>query len=409
MTDRFPSARRLAAALVVTLAGSASAAAERMPRVELSGFGTLGYAVLDDPDAEYRSGSAQDGADGDGSFELDSRLGLQLDAQARPGLTGTLQVVGREGPDGDAEAELEWAFVRWHANDWLALRAGRLALPAFAVSDFREVGYANNLLRPPEDLYVTVPFRRFDGIDLNAIGELGETLWSVQLYSGRLEEKFYDGQEVDADNGLGANIAFERGPARIRLSHFSSRVDIYAPDLARLREAVAMATPVAPQLAAVADDLDEERTSMRFSALGLALDFERVFVDAELAYRRLGRSIFDADSWYVAAGFRHENLTPYAFVSEYDENREILESALPPVDALAPLAAALDSFYRNLRQSTVGLGMRWDLAANIALKGQVERVTSETVGVSLSRGSNPPEAADSGDVTLYSIVFDFVF
>jgi len=49
----------------------------------LSGFGTLGYALSDSSEFEYRTGAATDGADDSGTFKVDSRFGLQVDSSLR--------------------------------------------------------------------------------------------------------------------------------------------------------------------------------------------------------------------------------------------------------------------------------------------------------------------------------------
>ena len=295
-------------ALAALLLGSGVASAGSLPPYAFSGFGTLGYAVLDDEAAEYRIGKARDGADDDGSFAPDTRLGLQLDVEATPRLSVTLQGVAREGGDGDPEAGLEWAFARWLVNDSVALRVGRLALPAYGVSDYRQVGYANVLLRPPEDVYVQVPLVRVDGIDLSANTEIGETLWSAQLFAGQTDETLYSGIELEARDAFGLNLVAERGPVRLRLSHLSTRLGVDSGNLERVREGIAQVTPFLPALADIADDFSGERVRATFDALGLSLDFDRVFLDAEYTRRRVDSWIPDVNGWYVRR--RHPSRQP---------------------------------------------------------------------------------------------------
>ena len=96
----------------------------------------------------------------------------------------------RQDESGDAGVALEWGFVRWLPTDTIAVRAGRMSLPVFAVSDYREVGYANVLLRPIEDVYSLIPLRRFDGIDVTLDSEIGGALvrWQAPVRSGARED-----------------------------------------------------------------------------------------------------------------------------------------------------------------------------------------------------------------------------
>ncbi len=53
------------------------------------------------------------------------------------------------------------------------MRLGRLPLPVFLVSDFRQVGYANTWIRPPIEVYGQVPLDNVDGLDVLYNGERG--------------------------------------------------------------------------------------------------------------------------------------------------------------------------------------------------------------------------------------------
>ena len=410
--DRAPPTLSLALALL--LAGSSAVAG---PRLLLSGFGTLGYAVLDDPDAEYRTGRAADGADDSGSFEVDSRLGLQLDIEAAERFSATLQGIAREGDEGDPEAQLEWAFLRWLPIDSVTLRAGRLALPVYALSDYREVGYANTLLRPPEDVYSQVPFRSIDGIDASVYTEFGETLLDVQVYAGQIDRSLalFGGVDIEVRDALGVIVAAERGPFRLRLSHVSTRFGVDSPALRQVHDGIVRAAPLVPVLADLERDFAGRPERTRFGAIGLSLDLEQVFVDAEYTRRRVDSWVPDADAWYVSVGTRIGRFTPYAFASAADSIEERRRGVdLPSIGELPLLERAIDDAFGGADQATQGVGLRWDFFPDVALKLQLERVSSKPndVGISLDRGGPteaPPSPGSGGDVVLGSVVVDFVF
>ena len=384
------------------------------PRLSFSAFGTLGYAALDEPDAEYRSGVAVDGADEAGSIELDTRLGVQLDARLTGKLSATVQVIGREGSEGEAEAGLEWGLIRYLVTDSIAVRAGRMSLPVFALSDFREVGYANVFLRLPEDVYSQIPLRRFDGVDLTYETAIARTLLSAQVYAGASSERLYDGLEPDAENSVGVALVAERGPFRARLGHVSTSFRIRSEDgsIARVRAGLLQTIAQQPALADlvgladVAEDFDPGRVPLRFDSLGLGYDPGRWFVDAEYARRRVDNWVADVDSWSLAGGVRLGELTPYAFASVFDDIDDDRRLDLP--GEASALEVGVNTFYEPRDQRTGGLGLRWDVRPGIALKGQLEYVTRDVVGQSLRRAADGMR--DSGDdVTLFSAALDFVF
>lgn len=402
----------IAGTLLATLCLPGSLLAQSLrPDVAFSGFGTLGYAALGQPNAEYRTGEALDGATDDGSFEVDSRLGLQLDATFTPRWSATFQAVVRQDETGDAGVALEWGFVRWLPTDTLAVRAGRMSLPVFAVSDYREVGYANVLLRPVEDVYSLIPLRRFEGVDVTLDSELGDALVRWQALFGQAREEIFEDLEPDARNSIGLSVAVERGPVTARLSHVQSRLDIDSDNqnVAAVREGIERAQAVAPQLARIADDFSGERVPLRFDALGVSLDFGRVFADAEYARRRIDNWVPDMDGWSLVLGTRVGPVRPYGFVSGVFETHGDRRIDLPDGVGLDALEAGIDRFYVPRDQRTLGLGARWDPIPNLAVKGQLERITRDVIGISFLR-ANADDGSDTGeDVTLFSVALDFIF
>ena len=400
-------------ATTVLAQGASGAALESVlgrpaaPNLSFSAFGTLGYAALDDESAEYRSGVARDGADADGSLVLDTRVGLQLDTRLTSKLSGTVQLIGRESGDGDPEAGLEWGLLRYLPTDSIAVRVGRMSLPVFALSDFREVGYANVFLRPPEDVYAQVPLRRIDGVDLTYDTEIGDTLLRAQLFTGRSSESLYDGLELDGKGIVGAAFAVERGPFRARIGHVVTRLEITSEGggIEDVRAALLQASATLPDLAAVAEDFAPGRVPLSFDTIGASYDEGRWFVDAEYARRRVDNWVADLDSWSLAGGVRVASFTPYAFVSALDDVEEDRRITLPGFDALE---SGVNMFYEPRDQQSVGAGLRWDARPGLALKGQVESVSREVTGQSLRRASDGMR--DGGDdVVLYSVALDFIF
>lgn len=402
----------VAASMLYVLSTASGALAQSIvPDISFSGFGTLGYAVLDDENAEYRTGEAQDGADKDGSFEVDSRYGLQMDAIFTPVLSATVQGIIREAEDGDPEAQLEWGFLRWLATDNLTFRLGRMSLPVYALSDFREVGHAYPWLRPPEDVYSQIPLRRFEGADVTLDTQWNQTFVRWQVFAGQARERIFENLEPDARNSLGASIVIERGPATVRLSHVRADVDVDSnnANVTQIRQGIAQAQAMVPSLAAIADDFAGVRVPLTFSGVALNLDFTRVFAEVEYTQRRVDSWVSDVDGISVAVGARFGRFRPYVHLSSLDEPEGDRRVNLPDDVGLDALEAGINGFYEPRDQQTVGLGARWDVSPQVALKAQIDHVSRDEIGISLLR-LNADDGTDQGDdVTLYSIVVDFIF
>jgi len=389
------------------------------PDFIFSGFGTLGYALLDDPGAEFRTGVAVDGADDRGSFEVDTRLGLQMDTVFTDHISSTFQTVVREDEDGEPGIDLELGFLRWLATDDLAIRAGRLSLPVYSTSDYREVGYALSYLRPFPDLFAMIPLRRFNGADITIDHEWRDTLFSAAFMIGQTREKVLNDLTLDANQIVGISLTVEKGPARLRTTHFNSRIRVedelgdagLVAITAGLNQILTAASPLAPVFGPVARDFSTARADLGFSTIALDLEFSEVFIDAEYTRRRVDGWISDVDGWSFAIGTWLGRFQPYVFLSslsEKDGDRRIdLVTGDVGIDNL--IDSINNFFYRPQDQSTVGIGARYDLSNNMALKAQVERIERDATGISFDRPLVDNLTDRGNDVSLFSVVLDVVF
>ena len=155
--------RRLGFAAMLAAAGfhaASTRADEAQPLFSFSGFGTLGAIHSDSDRADYLVDAFH--PDGAGytrrwSADADSRLGLQLTTNFASRLSAVVQVVSEQRYDGTYRPAVEWANVKLQATPDLSVRAGRVVLPIFMVTDSRKVGYANVWVRPPVEVYSLVP------------------------------------------------------------------------------------------------------------------------------------------------------------------------------------------------------------------------------------------------------------
>ena len=113
-----------------------------------------------------------------------------------------------------------------------------------------------------------------------------------------------------------------------------------------MREGIAGARTVVPQLADIEDDFAGERVPLRFDALGVSLDFGRVFADAEYARRRVDNWVPDMDGWALVLGTRVGSVRPYGFVSGVFETHGDRRIDLPGGVGLDALEAGHRSVLR---------------------------------------------------------------
>ena len=146
-----------------------------------------------------------DGYDDNPSFDQGTLMGLQMSKKVNDSTSATVQLVSRGSEDYKTEAS--WAYITYALNNDTDIRAGRLRTPFFYYSDFLEVGYAFNWVRPPSTVYRLDGLSSITGVDITHRFHIGNVDGSVQVYTGRYNDDFAlngDVYEVELRNAMGA-------------------------------------------------------------------------------------------------------------------------------------------------------------------------------------------------------------
>ncbi|WP_290639739.1 hypothetical protein [Aquabacterium sp.] len=166
-----PSVRSLAA-LPLGLCLLAAQTSSQAVDFSTSGFGTVGYAVSDQPYYYQRF------IDDKGTFKRDTVLGAQVDAKLSAEWSATVQakVAPSLHNDDDWSLSASWAFISWRpGNDWL-LRLGKQRVPMYLNSENMDVGQTYDFARLPFEMYGLSPSNDFKGISVsrNWLPDIGE-------------------------------------------------------------------------------------------------------------------------------------------------------------------------------------------------------------------------------------------
>ena len=406
----------IVAALALPLALSSAFAQEAQgPTVKISGFGTGALTWTNTDQAEFGRPNQASGVKKSPRTGVDSNLGLQADVGVNSWLSFTAQGLVRKDAEDDFGAELGWAFAKARINDQASVRVGRIGLPAFMISDYRNVGYANNFLRPPVEMYSQVPFNSLDGIDATYQQSFGDTTVTGQLAFGRAEAPLAGELTAKGKKMSALNIVAEHGPFTARFGRVDATVSIYGTGpsavrlaglLAGLRQASALGLP---QLKTMADQLDANEKKASFTSVGLGMDWNNVVVQTEFAKRKVDAYVNDTSSWYVMGGYRIGKFLPYVIQSKLkidDTVSNVIPAGIPSLAAARAGANTLP--YTGVGQgesSTTSIGVRWDFYRSLALKAQIDRV-KPAVGSGLLLNAQP---GFNRDVTVGAVAIDFVF
>jgi hypothetical protein len=396
------------------------------PTVDMSGYGTAAYTRANTDQAEFGRFNQLGGAKKSPVDGVDSNLGIQGTLTVNDWLSFTGQGLARKLATDRWGADLYWAYAKAQVNKQWSLYAGRVVAPVYMISDYRNVGFANTMIRPPQEMYSQVPFDSIDGASASYRSMLGATNLTVQFAIGNAREKLAlqgtapgSHQTIRAHAFKALNVLAEHGPVTFRLGYAQTDITLDGdPALGALTGALngAGAGYALPQLNRLADALAVNRKKASFMSVGLALDLDDILVQSEAGKRRTQSAVPDSTSWYVLGGYRFGKFMPYVSYASLKSSNSVsntVPAACPAgyPDACTPTLQALSAAVSGglasglVEQSTTSIGLRWNFSQSAAFKMQFDRVRPRH-GSGLLLNATP---GFNRDVTVCAAGVDFVF
>jgi hypothetical protein len=390
---RLSPVRAVVPLLLAMSAGTASAVS-----FDVSGFGTAGFVITDTDKAEFGRSSQPVGADSSGDVGVDSIGGVQATAHFTDKLSATTQILLRRLYDKGFELDVPLAFLKADVTKDFAVRLGRLPLPVFMVSDFRQVGYANTWIRPPVEVYGQVPLDSVDGLDVLLNHSFGELTLNGQAFYGKTDVSLPT-VDVSAKKFWGANLSASYGPLTLRAARVEDKITIVSAQANQLVAAVRGAG-----FASLANDLASTDKDSSFTAFGASLDWHNIIVQAERTKSEMDAYPSDSVGKYVLAGYRVDKFTPYAIYAKREATGAQTSSVIPQVGPLLPLALGVNALIHGQEQNTTSFGVRWDAASSVAVKFQYDHVDPTGNGLFIN-----PKPGFKGPVNVLGVAVDVVF
>ncbi|MCM2972617.1 hypothetical protein [Larsenimonas suaedae] len=300
------------------------------------------------------------GGDNPVSLRSDSLLGLQLDYTLTDDVNATVQGLSRYHGSGDFSPEVMLAFLKYTPRHDLDIRLGRIGWDAYAFSETRFVGYSYPWIRPPVEVFGLLQLPFIEGADVTYRHPVGRGVLSATAFAGRGgSEKLYftddTSARIERGRAGGGHLDYRTQDWFMRLGYTRLHMD---PDyhysnpnkfsLQELRTLLQQGVDFS-DLYGISD--------IEFVSLALDWTPARWQINAMVNRTSLAGKGGHIDSGLVSAGYRIERFMPYVVVSYTDANPE------------------QDLSGNNFWQRTIGVGTRFDVATNAALKLQVDHVT----------------------------------
>ncbi len=307
----------------------------------LNYFGTVGITHLggEDQGRSYGvSGQTTDSWRGD---QL-SKFGAQLTYGLTDTLGVTLQATAKPLQD-EWQANLEWAYLSWQANDQLMVRAGRLRSPVYMYSESLDVGFSYPWLRLPDEVYSQVQLTNYEGADVVYTLPLSYGSVTFQVAAGQAKNRDYfaydDLFSIDYGKLFGANVSLATN------DYGTFRVGYVEADISTTIDGVvnAFGTPTYLQL------LELKKDKGKFTSIGYQYDNGTWLTANEWTTRVIENDGSNStDSFYLMGGRRFGDFLAHVTYAQLDENEG--------------------------RQNSWTLGLNYNIAPTVVLKTEYKRV-----------------------------------
>lgn len=380
-----------ASALLYLFSGNAIA----IENVNFSGFLTVGAVQSNSNITKSQDGHISD----DINFEHDTRVAVQVTADINQKISMTAQLFAR-GQATNFDTRFDWAFLNYNVNNNLNIRAGRLKMPTFLISDYLEIGYAYPWIRAPLEVYAMNPLTTITGVDLLYRTQVGNLDVLIQPYIGSTagSPTFVPQEAIplapasfgwsvgniyevkfNTENMIGFNVTAGTDNFSVRAGHMETKVTVNS--------------------FGVADD------TATFSSIGGTADWKNIVAYSEYFEREIQGSANAAfpnqKGWYATFGYRFGKLLPHITFAKVEDNSNPTNAALD--------CGVMPWCGTPLAQESITLGIRYELGAGAALKAEIQTIdpTLGSASATNARGLFVTDPID--DVTLYSIAVDMVF
>lgn len=318
-------------------------------KFQVNGFFTTGFSQHDGDQPYF------DGTDNKANFEAETLLGLQLEFKINRKASLIAQTVSEAQEN--LNSELEWAFLKYELSPGLALRAGRLRLPAYMLSEYIQVGYAYPWSSPPVEVYSSLPFTAYEGLDLIFYQIWGDYDIRFQPFLGSIRFTSEDSGAFALDAAgnevAGFDLRIGKGPWNLRLGHFRTQVsfDDQFPPYAAADTAIGASknfvwTPIYQQLLASEDAVNAVIADQgpavggvfasfipaMFDPVAPITDLNQLQTDLETALTELGPFVVTDPAAAAEA-----TLSTFNSVFQYQmTNQSILQTRREALDSLIP-------------------------------------------------------------------------
>ncbi len=348
-------------------------------KINVNGFGTFSFS-RSTSDKEYvaYAGRVRD----KNNFVSGSRAGITLNKSFDDHWDFTFQLLAKPNSDGEFNPQVDIFQMSWKPTSEHSLRVGRVRMPLWMISEYYEVGALIPWIRPPDEVYASLPIEELNGMNFTYKMENGDVSSEFDLYGGAGNMNTDGASSIrgELNNAIGTSLSLTYDFLSFRASYlqgtFSAKVftDVLS----------ASTTPGTSIVTNTRSDLNLGRT--HFISIGTKSEFKNTLLMSEFA------------NWKTSSNILKENQAYYILGGYYFLNKKLLVNFT--YSQLTKVESSI-SFYSG-RQKSKTIGVNYHVSSNLVLKVQDKIISAD--GVTFF-SSNP----GTKDVHIYEVAADFVF
>lgn len=386
---------------------------------KIQGFGTVGGSYQDNEEVGFRSDTrAKNSSQGNFSFATDTKLGLQLDADFENDFSVTIQGLTEQWDSDGAVARIEWANLKYNFTNDLSLRVGRMRASTFMYSDIQNVSYAYNWVRLPQEIYSTLPFRGYDGAELNYVKQINDYTLNAKLFYGYGEDEVVTApttppSKVKLNDFKGVVLGLSTEDFKIRVSYSQAYMTF---ENTRVDAFFDQALP--PQAQQTFNDLGQkyqiDNKLVEFYSVGANYDYENFSIVGEYIQLQNDSMMPNTTAAYISLAYQIDAFTPYLTIAQSDRESNYendLYVANPGADPILNMYNGLDAGFKEIvkelsyAQKSKSIGLRYDFLDNAAAKMQYDYIEVDEDHVNMHFHFDDKLK----DMHVFSATIDFVF
>lgn len=376
--------------------------------VEFRGFGTISGAYSDSTTLGFRRDITQEGKTRQFSLSQDSLIGLQTDIQITDALKASVQIVAKDRVNNSLDEALTWGYLSYDFNNTWNVRAGRIGSDLTLIGDVGNISYAYDWVRPPVEFYGTIPFYHYDGAEILYRRSLQNGHFSAKVFYGRSGSTFkYESGESEFElvPFAGASLHYESGGFTYRAGYARTELASARGSGVDLRSFLAENSHL-PGMTETMAQFALDRSPIQYFTTGFEYRNATWKWLAEASYMELDlATILPSFAAYTGVVKRFDNIALYGLVAH-------AHSTHSPESANAQLPESLRHYLQiglsesDVEQSSASLGVRWDIATNVAVKGQWDHSWVSAGKSVLWEGD---ESTSDEQINVFTLGVSFIF